>query len=109
MSETNVISKTNYNYLYWNMAQQIAHHTITGCNMRTGDLLASGTISGPDKESRGSMLELSWNGKEPITLQNGEERTFLKDGDSIILKGWCQGKGYKIGFGDCEGTILPSN
>ena len=109
MSESNVISKTNYNYLYWNMAQQIAHHTITGCNLRTGDLLASGTISGPDKENRGSMLELSWNGKEPITLQNGEERTFLKDGDSIILKGWCQGKGYKIGFGDCEGTILPSN
>ena len=91
------------------MAQQIAHHTITGCNLRTGDLLASGTISGPDKENRGSMLELSWNGKEPITLQNGEERTFLKDGDSIILKGWCQGKGYKIGFGDCEGTVLPSN
>jgi len=107
MSESHIISKTNYNYLYWNMAQQIAHHTITGCNLRTGDLLASGTISGPEKDNRGSMLELSWNGKEPISLPNGEKRTFLEDGDVVTLKGWCEGKGYRIGFGDCEGTILP--
>lgn len=107
MSESHIISKTNYNYLYWNMAQQIAHHTITGCNLRTGDLLASGTISGPDKNSRGSMLELSWNGKEPIDLPNGEKRTFLEDGDVVTLKGWCEGKGYRIGFGECKGTILP--
>ena len=107
MSETHIISKTNYNYLYWNMAQQIAHHTITGCNLRTGDLLASGTISGPEKNSRGSMLELSWNGKEPIDLPNGEKRTFLEDGDVVTLKGWCEGKGYRIGFGECKGTILP--
>jgi fumarylacetoacetase len=107
MSESHVISKTNYNYLYWNMAQQIAHHTITGCNLRTGDLLASGTISGPEKDSRGSMLELSWNGKEPISLPNGEKRTFLEDGDIVTLKGWCEGKGYRIGFGECKGSILP--
>ena len=107
MSESHIISKTNYNYLYWNMAQQIAHHTITGCNLRTGDLLASGTISGPEKNSRGSMLELSWNGKEPIDLPNGEKRTFLEDGDVVTLKGWCEGKGYRIGFGECKGTILP--
>jgi len=108
MSESHIISKTNYNYLYWNMAQQIAHHTVTGCNLRTGDLLASGTISGPEKDNRGSMLELSWNGKEPIGLPNGEKRTFLEDGDIVTLKGWCKGKGYRIGFGDCKGTILPS-
>ena len=107
MSESHIISKTNYNYLYWNMAQQIAHHTITGCNLRTGDLLASGTISGPEKDSRGSMLELSWNGKEPISLPNGEKRTFLEDGDIVTLKGWCEGKGYRIGFGECKGSILP--
>jgi fumarylacetoacetase len=89
------------------MAQQIAHHTITGCNLRTGDLLASGTISGPEKDNRGSMLELSWNGKEPIDLPNGEKRTFLEDGDVVTLKGWCEGKGYRIGFGECKGTILP--
>ena len=108
MEESFVISKTNYNYLYWNMAQQIAHHTITGCNLRTGDLLASGTISGPDKNSRGSMLEISWGGKEPITLPNGEKRTFLEDGDIVTLKGFCKGKGYNIGFGDCNGEIHPS-
>ena len=78
MEESYVISKTNYNYLYWNMAQQIAHHTITGCNLRTGDLLASGTISGPDKDSRGSMLEIAWGGKEPITLPNGEKELSWK-------------------------------
>ena len=91
------------------MAQQIAHHTITGCNLRTGDLLASGTISGPEKDSRGSMLEISWGGKEPITLPNGETRTFLEDGDVITLKGFCSGKGYKIGFGNCIGEIQPSS
>jgi len=108
MNESCVISKTNYNYLYWNMAQQIAHHTITGCNLRTGDLLASGTISGPDKDSRGSMLEIAWGGKEPITLPNGEKRAFLEDGDIVTLKGFCKGKGYKIGFGNCIGEIHPS-
>jgi len=107
MSDYHIISKTNYSYLYWNIAQQIAHHTITGCNLRTGDMLASGTISGPNKNSRGSMLELSWNGKEPIILPNDEKRTFLEDGDSIIFRGYSETKGYRIGFGKCEGTVFP--
>ena len=109
MESDQPISSSNYNYLYWNMNQQIAHHTITGCNLRTGDLLASGTISGPGKDNRGSMLELSWLWTEPIKLSNGDERKSLQDGDTVTLRGWCQGDGYRIGFGDCTGTILPPN
>ena len=109
MDSDQLISSSNYNYLYWNMNQQIAHHTITGCNLRTGDLLASGTISGPNKNNRGSMLELSWLWTEPIKLSNGDERKSLQDGDTVTLRGWCQGDGYRIGFGDCTGTILPPN
>ena len=82
---------------------------MTGCNLGTGDLLGSGTISGPEKHQYGSMLELCWGGKEQIQLPNGEERKFLLDGDSIVLRGICQGDGYTIGFGDCEGTILPAH
>jgi fumarylacetoacetase len=109
MNSDQLISSSNYNYLYWNMNQQIAHHTVTGCNLRTGDLLASGTISGPKKNNRGSMLELSWLWTEPIKLSNGDERTSLETGDTVTLRGWCQGDGYRIGFGDCTGTILPPN
>jgi fumarylacetoacetase len=109
MDSDQLISSSNYNYLYWNMSQQIAHHTITGCNLRTGDLLASGTISGPGKDNRGSMLELSWLWTKPIKLSNGDERKSLDDGDTVTLRGWCQGDGYRIGFGDCTGTILPPN
>ena len=109
MDSDQLISSSNYNYLYWNMNQQIAHHTITGCNLRTGDLLASGTISGPGKDNRGSMLELSWLWTKPIKLSNGDERKSLENGDTVTLKGWCQGDGYRIGFGDCTGTILPPN
>ena len=109
MDSDQLISSSNYNYLYWNMNQQIAHHTITGCNLRTGDLLASGTISGPDKDNRGSMLELSWLWTETIKLSNGDERKSLEDGDTVTLRGWCQGDGYRIGFGDCTGTIQPPN
>ena len=109
MDSDQLISSSNYNYLYWNMNQQIAHHTITGCNLRTGDLLASGTISGPDKDNRGSMLELSWLWTETIKLSNGDERKSLDDGDTVTLRGWCQGDGYRIGFGDCTGTIQPPN
>jgi len=108
MTEYELISSSNYNYLYWDMAQQIAHHTTTGCNLRTGDMLASGTISGPEKDSRGSMLELTWGWSEPVKLSNREERIALEDGDSVLLKGWCQGKGYRIGFGNCTGKLLPS-
>ena len=80
-------------YLYYSVSQTIAHHTVTGCNLNTGDLLGSGTISGPTKEERGSMLEISWGGKEPVTLPNGEERKFLNDGDSILLQGFAHGDG----------------
>ncbi len=108
MPEPTVISSSNFRYLYWNMAQQLAHHTITGCNMRPGDLLASGTISGLTPDSFGSMLELSWRGQRPVSLPGGEQRTFLQDGDQITITGWCQGDGYRIGFGQVSGTILPA-
>jgi len=103
-----VLSRTNYNEMYYSAAQQLAHHAISGCEMNTGDLLGSGTISGPTKDTRGSLLELSWGGKEPLTLDSGETRTFLENGDTAILSGHAQGDGYRIGFGDCTGTILPA-
>ncbi len=102
------ISRTNYNNLYYSAAQQLAHHASSGCKMNTGDLLGSGTISGPDKSSFGSLLEISWGGKEPITLDGGQTRTFIQDGDTLTLSGYAQGDGYKIGFGECSGTILPA-
>uniref|UniRef100_A0A673KLE3 Fumarylacetoacetase n=1 Tax=Sinocyclocheilus rhinocerous TaxID=307959 RepID=A0A673KLE3_9TELE len=95
-------------YMYWSMKQQLAHHTVNGCNVRPADLLASGTISGPDPESFGSMLELSWRGSKNIDLGDGETRTFLKDGDEVTLSGYCEGRGYRVGFGLCEGKILPA-
>jgi fumarylacetoacetase len=94
--------------MYWSMRQQLAHHTCNGCNIRVGDVMASGTISGPDKGSFGSMLEISWGGKEPLTLQNGEQRTFLQDGDSITIRGYAHNGDVRVGFGLCEGTILPA-
>ena len=102
------ISRTNYSNLYYSAAQQLAHHASSGCKMNTGDLLGSGTISGPDKSGFGSLLEISWAGKEPIELDSGEVRTFIEDGDKLTLRGWAQGDGYKIGFGECVGTILPA-
>lgn len=106
-SET-IIARTNYNEMYYSAAQQLCHHTTSGCSMRVGDLLGSGTISGPEKENRGSMLELSWGGKEPLTLDTGESRSFIEDGDTLVLRGAAQGAGYKIGFGEVTGTILPA-
>jgi fumarylacetoacetase len=103
-----VISRSNVRELYYSTAQQLAHHTSCGCPMSTGDLLGSGTISGPDKGSRGSLLELSWNGKEPLALDGGSTRTFIEDGDRLTLRGHAQGKGYRIGFGDCAGTVRPA-
>ena len=103
-----VISRTNTRELYYSAAQQLAHHTSCGCPMRPGDLLGSGTISGAEKQSRGSLLELSWGGKEPLTLAGGETRTFLEDGDTLTLRGHAQGQGYRIGFGDCAGTLRPA-
>lgn len=102
-----VISRTNARYLYWNFSQQLAHHTVTGCNVRPGDLLASGTISGSDPSSYGSLLELSWRGERPLQLPNGQQYTFLQDGDRLTLSGWCQGDGYRVGFGDVTGVIMP--
>lgn len=104
-----VISKSNFKHLYWDICQQLAHHTVTGCNMRTGDMLASGTISGPSEDSRGSLLELTWRGTKPLNLACGETRKFLTDGDILKITGWCQGKSYRIGFGEVTGKILPTN
>ncbi|XP_040198121.1 fumarylacetoacetase [Rana temporaria] len=108
MEEPAALCRSNFKYMYWTMKQQLAHHTITGCNARPGDLLASGTISGPDPSSFGSMLELSWRGSKPIDLGNGHTRTFLRDGDTVIITGYCQGEGYRVGFGACSGTIHPA-
>ncbi len=102
------ISRTNYSQMYYSAAQQLAHHTTSGCPMRVGDLLGSGTISGPEKSQRGSLLELSWGGKEPLALDSGETRSFLEDGDRLTLRGHAQGNGYRIGFGECTGKILPA-
>lgn len=102
------IARTNYNQIYFSAAQQLAHHASSGCPMASGDLLGSGTISGPTKEERGSLLELSWGGKEPITLDTGETRTFIEDDDTLTLTGAAQGGGYHIGFGACTGTVIPA-
>ncbi len=103
-----VIACTNYREMYYSAAQQLAHHTTSGCPMRVGDLLGSGTISGPEKGNRGSLLELSWGGKEPLTLSSGASRSFIEDGDTLTLTGTAKGDGYQIGFGDCTGTVLPA-
>jgi fumarylacetoacetase len=102
------ICRTNFKYMYWSSVQQLVHHASSGCAMNVGDLLGSGTISGPDKHERGSLLEISWNGTEPVELASGIKRTFLEDGDSLTMRGWCQGDGYRVGFGEVEGTILPA-
>ena len=103
-----VISRTNYNEMYYSSAQQLAHHASGGCEMTTGDLLGSGTISGPEKDQRGALLEITWAGAEPIELDSGETRTFLEDGDTVTLRGAAKGDGFTIGFGDCAGKILPA-
>jgi len=103
-----VLARTNYREMYYSAAQQLAHHTTSGCPMRVGDLLGSGTISGPEPDTRGSLLELSWGGKEPIALTGGGTRTFIEDGDTLTLRGAAQGDGYRIGFGDCSGQLLPA-
>jgi fumarylacetoacetase len=103
------LSTSNYRDAYWTVAQLVAHHTVNGCNLRTGDLLGSGTLSGPGPDEAGSLLELSAGGKRPLTLSNGETRTFLEDGDAVILRGYCAREGFKrIGFGECRGMVLPA-
>jgi fumarylacetoacetase len=108
MERAERISASNLKYMYWNVCQQLAHHTINGCNLRPGDLLASGTISGPTPDSYGSLLELAWRGTKPVTFTNGEKRSFLQDGDRVTLTGWCQGDGYRVGFGEVTGKVLPA-
>jgi fumarylacetoacetase len=108
MKTPQIITRTNFQNLYWSVSQQLAHHTVTGCNLQPGDLLASGTISGATEDSRGCMLELTWRGANPLKLADGEERKWLEDGDTLSIAGWGQGSGYRVGFGEVTGKILPS-
>ena len=102
------VSRTNFKTMYWTMAQQLCHHTVSGCNTQVGDLMGSGTISGATPDSFGSLLELTWNGQKPLTLANGLQRSFIADGDEVVMRGWCQGQGYKIGFGEVAGIVLAA-
>ncbi len=108
--EPHMLSRSNMKDLYWTIGQMLTHHASGGCNLQTGDLIATGTISGKEKSERGSMLELSWRGTEPIDLPSGETRRFLEDGDEIIMKGYCEREGFRrIGFGECRGRIIPAD
>ncbi|MBL8795902.1 MAG: fumarylacetoacetase [Planctomycetia bacterium] len=109
MPQPQRICRSNAKHLYWNICQQLAHHAVNGCNLRPGDLLASGTISGPTADSYGSLLELAWKGTKPLALSSGESRVFLQDGDRVTMTGWCQGAGYRVGFGEVTGAVLPAN
>jgi fumarylacetoacetase len=102
------VCTSNFKFMYWNIAQQLAHHTINGCNINVGDMMASGTISGPTEDSFGSMLELSWKGTKPIKLETGEERRFIEDGDTVIMKGFAEKDGIRVGFGEVSSQVLPS-
>lgn len=104
----NLISQSNYKFMYWNMTQQLAHHTINGCNVEVGDLYASGTISGENPSSYGSMLELTWRGQNPLKINDGTERKFIEDNDTIIMKGFAEKDGIRVGFGEVSGKILPA-
>lgn len=107
-SDENLISKSNFKYMYWNMTQQLAHHTVNGCNVEVGDIYASGTISGTDPSSYGSMLELTWRGQNPLKLSNGSERKFIEDNDTIIMRGFGEKDGIRVGFGEVKGKVLPA-
>ena len=104
----NLISQSNYKFMYWNMLQQLAHHTVNGCNVEVGDMYASGTISGKDKSAFGSMLELTWRGTEPITLSDGTERKFINDHDTVIMRGYAEKDGMRVGFGEVRGKVLAA-
>jgi fumarylacetoacetase len=108
MEQPQRVCRSNLKYMYWSIYQQLAHHTINGCNLQPGDLLASGTISGPEPDSFGSLLELTWRGTKPIQFYNGEKRKFIEDGDTVTMTGWCQGDGYRVGFGEVSGKIQPA-
>ena len=103
------LSCTSYRHAYWTMAQMVAHHTVNGCNLQTGDLLGSGTLSGPTATEAGALIELTVGGKQPLILPSGESRTFLEDGDAVIMRGWCEAPGSaRIGFGEVRGQVLPA-
>lgn len=106
--EPTVVCNTNFKHMYWSMAQQLTHHTISGCSVQVGDLMGSGTISGPTPDSYGSMLEIAWNATKPVTLSNSETRTFIEDGDTVIMKGYSEKDGIRVGFGEVRGTLLPA-
>jgi fumarylacetoacetase len=106
--EETTVSRSNFKYMYWNMAQQLAHHTVNGCNIRCGDLMGSGTISGPTEDSYGSMLELAWKGTKPLKMKDGSERKFIMDNDTVIMRGYCEKDGLRIGFGEVSTKVLPA-
>ncbi|XP_059175663.1 fumarylacetoacetase-like [Physella acuta] len=109
MNKPAVITRSNFKYMYWTMKQQLVHHTVSGCNINPGDLMGSGTISGETQDSLGSMLELCWKGTRTVDLGNGLTRKFLQDGDEVIFHGYCEGNGYRVGFGTCTGKVLPAH
>jgi fumarylacetoacetase len=105
-----MISRADFSSMYWTLAQMVAHHTSNGCPLRAGDLIGSGTVSGPEKQNRGCLLEMTWRGTEPLKLPTGETRKFLENGDEVILRGWCEAPGFRrIGLGECRGVVLPAN
>ena len=108
-SDETVVCQSNYKYMYWTMEQQLAHHTVNGCNVNVGDMMGSGTISGPEPHEYGSMMELSWKGTKPLKLNDGSERKFINDHDTVILRGYCKNETIRVGFGECKATVLPAN
>ena len=108
-SKETVVCRSNFKYMYWNMSQQLAHHTVNGCPVNSGDMMGSGTISGSKKDSYGSMLELSWKGENPLKLNDGTERKFIHDYDTVIMRGYCKNENLRIGFGEISTKLLPSN
>lgn len=107
-SQGKTVCQSNFKHMYWNMSQQLAHHTVNGCNIQVGDMYASGTISGPTPDSFGSMLEISWQGKKPVAMPDGSERRFIQDGDTVVITGHADKAGIRVGFGECKGKILPA-
>lgn len=107
-AEEKVISRSNFKYMYWSMSQQLTHHTVNGCRVNSGDMMGSGTISGPTEDSFGSMLELTWGGKNPIAMNDGSKRKFINDNDTVIMRGFCKNNEVRIGFGECSSKLLPA-
>lgn len=108
LNASKTICISNFKHLYWTVKQMVAHHTVTGCNLNPGDLFGTGTISGPEESTYGSMMELTWKGTKPIKFEDKVTRTYIEDGDEVIMRGYCSGEGYRVGFGDCSGLVLPS-